>query len=49
MVDETRVKIEVERLVNLITAVGWSKIEERLEDDTVTVTVKKEIKPITPE
>ena len=47
MVEGERVKIEVERIVNLITALGWVKIEERLEDDSVLLVIKKRLTPIT--
>jgi len=46
MVETARVKIEVERLVNLITALGWDKVEERVDDDTITLVVKKKISPL---
>lgn len=46
MAEAVRVKIEVERVVNLIEALGWNKVEERVEDDTLTVTIKKKITPI---
>ncbi|MBA7495362.1 hypothetical protein ES702_05944 [subsurface metagenome] len=46
MAEVARVKIEVERVVNLITALGWDKVEERVDDDTITLVVKKKITAI---
>jgi len=46
MAEEAQIRIEVERLINLITALGWSKVEERIDGDVITVVVKKKIGPI---
>jgi len=46
MAEDPRVKIEVERVVNLVTALGWSKVEERLEDGKITLTVEKKLAPV---
>lgn len=46
MVETAQVRIEVERVVNLITALGWDKVEERVDDDTITLVVKKRIAAI---
>jgi hypothetical protein len=46
MVETAQVKIEVERVINIITALKWSKVEERLEGDTITVTIQKKIVPL---
>ncbi len=48
MATPEQVKIEVERVINLVTSFGWVKVEERVENDTVTITVKKKIVPLTP-
>jgi len=48
MATPEQVKIEVERVVNLITAFGWVKVEERLENDTIVMTIKKKIVPLSP-
>lgn len=47
MVDPVRAKIEVERIVNLVTALNWAKTEERIEDDSLVITFKKKL-PETP-
>lgn len=39
-------KIEIERIVNLVTGFGWTKIEEKVSEGEVTITLKK-IVPVT--
>ena len=38
---EAQIRIEVERIVNLVAGFGWSKIEEKVEAGQVTITLKK--------
>lgn len=47
--EEVQVRIEVERIVNLVAAFGWSKIEEKTEAGQITITLKKTIPTETPE
>lgn len=42
------IRIEIERIVNLVTGFGWKKVEEKVEPDRVTITLAKEVTP-TPE
>lgn len=46
MATPEQVKIAVERVINLVTAFGWEKVEERLENDTITIIIKKKITPL---
>lgn len=46
--EEAQIKIEVERIQNLVAGFGWSKIEEKIEAGQITITLKKVI-PVTPE
>lgn len=39
------VKIEIERIVNLVSGFGWKKTEEKVSTDKVTLTLEKEITP----
>jgi len=39
--EEMHVRIEIERIVNLVAGFGWSKIEEKVEAGQVTLTLKK--------
>lgn len=48
MAKPEEVKIEVERVINLAAAFGWVKVEERVENDTITVVIKKKIVPLSP-
>ncbi len=38
---EGLVRIEIERIVNLVAGFGWKKVEEKLEADKVTITLAK--------
>lgn len=42
-----QVRVEVERIVNLVAGFGWSKIEEKIEAGQITLTLKKII-PVAP-
>jgi len=48
MVDEAQVRIEVERIINLVRSQGWDKVEERIEENMVTIVIKKKIAPVAP-
>lgn len=39
-------KIEIERIVNLVQGFGWKKIEEKVSEGKVTITLEK-IVPVT--
>lgn len=45
MAEDPRVKIEVERVINLVTSLGWSKVEERLDDGKISITIEKTLVP----
>jgi len=38
-------RIEIERIVNLVAGFGWKKTEEKVEADKVSITLIKEIAP----
>ena len=42
---ETVIRLEVERVINLVTAFGWEKVEEKKEDDFIILTVRKRVIP----
>jgi len=42
------IKIEIERIVNLVAGFGWVKIEEKTFPERVTITLEKRV-PITDE
>ena len=39
------IKIEIERIVNLVAGFGWTKIEEKVSDHDVSITLKKSVAP----
>lgn len=39
--DAVRRQIELERLVNLLSGFGWEKMSEKVDGNTLEVTVKK--------
>jgi len=41
-------RIEIERIVNLVAGFGWVKIEEKILEGKVQITLEKRI-PVTPE
>lgn len=47
--EEAQLRIEIERIVNLVAGFGWSKVEEKTEEGGVFLTLKKVIPPIEPE
>lgn len=40
------IKIEIERIVNLVAGFGWTKIEEKVSEGEVQITLKKTV-PVT--
>lgn len=42
------IKIEIERIVNLVAGFGWTKIEEKVAPGEVTITLRKAV-PVTTE
>lgn len=42
------IKIEIERIVNLVAGFGWVKVEEKTEAGKVRITLEKTV-PVTPE
>ena len=45
---EGLLRIEIERIVNLVAGFGWKKIEEKVEPGKVLITLQKDV-PITKE
>ncbi|MBA7495954.1 hypothetical protein ES702_06550 [subsurface metagenome] len=45
---EARIRIDIERIVNLVAGFGWKKIEEKTSEGKVTITLEKVI-PVTEE
>lgn len=41
--DPAQIKIEVERIVNLVSGFGWVKVEEKISEGKVTLTLEKKI------
>lgn len=39
------IKLEIERLVNLISAFGWEKTKEEKKEGKLIVTIEKKIEP----
>jgi len=39
------IRIEIERIVNLVAGFGWKKTEEKVEPDKVSITLTKEVPP----
>lgn len=42
---EALIRIEIERIVNLVAGFGWKKVEEKVAPDQVTITLAKTITP----
>jgi len=42
------IKIEIERIVNLVAGFGWKKVEEKVEAGKVSITLSKDV-PVTVE
>ena len=47
-VEEAMIRIEVERIVNLVAGFGFKKVEEKISEGKITLTLEKEI-PVTEE
>jgi len=45
-VEPEMIKIEVERILNLVAGFGWTKVEEKISAGEVTLTLKKKV-PVT--
>ena len=45
---DAMIKIEIERIVNLVAGFGWSKVKEETSEGKVLLTLQKEV-PITEE
>ncbi|MBA7583489.1 hypothetical protein ES708_25434 [subsurface metagenome] len=46
--EEAMIRIEVERIVNLVAGFNWKKVEEKISEGKITLTFEKEI-PVTEE
>jgi len=46
---EILIRIEIERIVNLVAGFGWKKSEEKVSADKVSITLTKEVPPTTEE
>ena len=44
--EAAQIRIEVERIVNLVAGFGWVKVEEKISDGKVTLTLEKSV-PVT--
>lgn len=42
------IRIEIERIVNLVAGFGWVKVEEKTEASQISITLKKTV-PVTTE
>jgi len=45
-VNEAQIRIEIERIVNLVVGFGWTKVEEKTSAGEVLLTLRKAI-PVT--
>jgi len=45
---EAQIRIEIERIVNLVAGFGWTKVEEKTAPGEVTITLRKSV-PVTVE
>ena len=45
---EKMIKIDIERIVNLVSGFGWKKVEEKTSEGKVTITLEKVV-PVTEE
>lgn len=46
--NEKLLRIEIERIVNLVAGFGWKKVEEKVSPGKVTITLQKDV-PVTTE
>ena len=42
---EALIRIEIERIVNLVAGFGWKKTEEKVEAGKVSITLTKDVTP----
>jgi len=42
---EALIRIEIERIVNLVAGFGWKKTEEKVSPDKVSITLTKDVPP----
>jgi len=42
-----QIRIEIERIVNLVAGFGWVKVEEKVSEGEVSITLRKVV-PVTP-
>ena len=42
---EALIRIEIERIVNLVAGFGWKKVEEKVAADKVSITLSKDVAP----
>ena len=40
--------IEIERVVNLIKGFGWELVDSKVEGDSIQITIKKTVLPVSP-
>ena len=45
--NEAQIRIEIERIVNLVAGFGWTKVEEKTSAGEVLLTLRKVV-PVTP-
>ncbi|MBA7491618.1 hypothetical protein ES702_02186 [subsurface metagenome] len=45
---EKMIRIDIERIVNLVSGFGWKKVEEKTSEGKVTITLEKVV-PVTEE
>ena len=43
--NEALIRIEIERIVNLVAGFGWKKVEEKVEPGKVSITLSKDVPP----
>jgi hypothetical protein len=43
--NEALIRIEIERIVNLVAGFGWKKVEEKVETGKVSITLSKDVPP----
>ncbi|MBA7474177.1 hypothetical protein ES707_09525 [subsurface metagenome] len=46
--EEAMIRIEVERIVNLVAGFGWKKVEEKISEGKIRLVLEKEV-PVTEE
>jgi len=42
-VEPAQIKVEVERIVNLVAGFGWVKVEEKIGEGEILITLKKTV------